>query len=141
MKAPTCGFRFSATDGVFIMGLAIAGWLLKDLLGPMVGVFIVVPVHFFLFCNVFRIRRAFELTWTGVFLVLVVGWIFTGDIDWWRIMAILTPLTLGLIGMEMRSPRYHGILCRRINADHIDEWLSERTTPAQRAPPALSRRN
>ena len=124
MKPRTCGFRFSLTDGVFIVGLAVVGWLLQSPLGPMVGAFIIVPVHFFLFCNVFRVRAAFELTWTGVFLTLVLAWLFVvGTINWWWIVAVLTPLTLGLIFVELRSPTYHGALCRRINPD-LEQWLA-----------------
>ncbi len=120
----TCGFRFSVTDGVFLALLALAGWALRGPLGPTVGVFVVVPVHFLLFCDVFRVRRSYELLWTAVFLAAVVVSISSEDIDWWIVMGIIAPLTLVLLIAEMRSPRYHGILCRRINAKHIDAWLA-----------------
>ncbi len=126
MRPRTCGFRFFWSDAVFLVGLAVTGFFLKDLLGPSLGIFVVVPVHFFLFCNVFRLRRSFELVWTGVFLALVTAWLLTGTINWWWVTAILTPLTVGLIIAEMRSPRYHGVLSRRINAEHIEEWLGRR---------------
>ena len=61
MKARTCGFRFSTIDGVFIMGLAIAGWLLKDLLGPMVGVSMVLSV-----LRGMSIADAFDALVTGI---------------------------------------------------------------------------
>ena len=122
----TCGFRFYPADAVILLlGLAATVALL-----PLAGSFaLVIPAvlgHFFLFCNVFRIHRRLELIWTVVFVVNVVVWWSLDRFDWPTVLALQTPVTLGVITGEMRSPRYHGVLCRRINRQHLDDYLNGR---------------
>jgi hypothetical protein len=72
----------------------------------------VIPIaagHFFLFCNVFRLRRSYELVWTGVFIANVTVWLYLVDFSWAGVLAAQLPLTALLIAMEVRSSRYHGI--------------------------------
>ena len=47
--------------------------------------------HFFLFCNVFRVRRSYELVWAGCFLVNAGAWITLSGFDVWGILAVQTP--------------------------------------------------
>ena len=78
--------------------------------------------HFFLFCNVFRVRRSLELIWAAIFLITV-GYRFAqGEMGWFPVMIIQGPVTLVVIGIEMMSPSYHGIAARKINR-HLDDYL------------------
>ena len=112
------GFRFGWQDGVAIGLAAGATWIGWGSLGS--GA-LLVPLtlgHFFLFCNVFRLRRSYELYWTVVFLLNVGVWLFRGELPWLAILAIQTPVTLALIFIEMKSPRYHGVFWDRLNPDY-----------------------
>ena len=80
--------------------------------------------HFFLFCNVFRVRRRYELMWTALCLVNFTAWfLLVEPFTWLGVMGVQTPATLLAIGVEMRSPEYHGIFSRRLNPG-LDEWLA-----------------
>lgn len=120
----TCGFRLWATDAVFIVACGVVGWLLRDALGEMVWLVAVGVGHFFLFCNLFRVRRRYELIWTVVFIANVAGWILWGAFSLWGVLAVQAPVTVAVIAAEVCSPRYHGIFCRSINRRQIDRWLS-----------------
>jgi hypothetical protein len=76
-------------------------------------VFPVTLAHFFLFCNVFRIRRSYELVWTGAYLMNLGYWILLRELSWLHVLAWQTPLTVAFMVAEVRSPRYHGILWGR----------------------------
>jgi hypothetical protein len=117
------GFRLSVADAVFIAAAAGAFVLLRGRLGPGAWVIPLAVGHLFLFCNVFRVRRAYELAWAAVLLVNAAAWMLTGHFSWGGVLAVQAPFTLAAIGLEMRSRAYHGIGCRRINAAHIDEWV------------------
>jgi hypothetical protein len=68
----------------------------------------VLPVtlgHFFLFCNVFGVRRRYELIWAAVFVANVGAWLLAGELRWLWVLAIQTPLTLLLILLERLRPR------------------------------------
>jgi len=121
----TAGFRFFWSDGVFLAVLAAMGWWLREPLGPQLGIIPFAAGHFFLFCNVFRVRRSYELCWTAVALVNAGAWLaLTPAVNWWAVMAVQTPVTLLVIALEMRSPRYHGIGAARLNAAHLPAWLA-----------------
>lgn len=103
------GFRMSVTDGVILATGGLAGWFLSGLMGTVAALFPVVVAHFFLFCNVFRVRRLYELWWAAVFVVNFAAWSMAGAFSWRNVMLTQTPLTLLLIGAEIVSPRYHGV--------------------------------
>jgi hypothetical protein len=113
--ARTCGFRFSRTDALVIAACAGATWALWRPLGELALVFPVVLLHFFLFCNVFRIRRSYELIWAGMFVLNLACWVLLGAFWWPWVLLAQTPLTLALIIAEMMSRRYHGAGWRWIN--------------------------
>jgi hypothetical protein len=71
--------------------------------------------HFFLFCNVFRVSRAPELVWAGVFLALAGSTIALGVPGWPATVAASLATTVVVVTLEMRKPSYHGIGWRRIN--------------------------
>jgi hypothetical protein len=107
------GFRPSATDIAAIVICAVATWRLLPEIGAFAWFLPITLGHFFLFCNVFRIRRKYELIWAACFLGNVAVWRFAvGEINPWGVLLCQTPMTIGLIVMECFSSRYHGIFCR-----------------------------
>ena len=119
----TAGFRLSIVDVLFIAAAAVATILLRKRLDTLVWVIPFSVGHFFLFCNVFRVRRAYELAWVAAFFVNIVSWAAAARLQWPIVFATQLPFTLMAIVLEMRSREYHGIGSRRINAAHLDEWL------------------
>lgn len=119
----TAGFRLSAVDVGFLALAAVAVVLLRERLGTWVWIIPLAVGHFFLFCNVFRVRRSYELAWVGVLFCNLIAWTAADRFSWAGVLAVQAPFTLAAILLEMRSDRYHGIFCRRINARHIDDWL------------------
>jgi len=124
MPERKAGFRLSVADGLFIAAAAVAFVFLRERLGTGSWVIPFAVGHFFLFCNVFRVRRAYELAWAAVFLANAAAWVAVGRFSWGVVLATQVPFTLAAIGLEMRSRKYHGIGCRLINAAHIDEWAT-----------------
>lgn len=118
------GFRLSVIDGIVLAAGGIATVLLHDAIGPMVGLFPMAIGHFFLFCNVFRVRRRYELAWTAVFLVNFTAWTWTA-FSWPGVLAIQLPVTAIVIALEIRSPRYHGVFASRWNP-RLPEYLDGR---------------
>ena len=117
----TAGFRISTIDvaAILICGLAtVAAW---NWVGNLALIAPLALGHFFLFCNVFRIRRNYELVWAAIFIANCFYWINhavgheDGRISILGILAFQLPVTGFLIWKEMRSPRYHGIASGRIN--------------------------
>ena len=88
------------------------------------GLLLIVVLHFLLFCNVFRIDRKLELIWAGTLLVNALVWSLADNFGWRAILVTQLPLTILLIGIELRSPRYHGIAARWINRRHLNAWLT-----------------
>lgn len=116
---PIAGFRFSIADLIAIIVCAVGTLLAWSVLGNFALLFPIVLGHFFLFCNIFRIRRNYELAWAALFIINV-GWHVlgaTGEADWSRVLLIQFPITLFFIVLEMRGGRYHGIGYRWINPD------------------------
>jgi hypothetical protein len=115
------GFRLSRIDLAIILTCAALTWLLWDeehwvLIIPFVF------GHFFLFCNVFRVRSVFELTWAALLIVNFGFWVLSEKFSWLRLVLCQTPVTTALILLELRSKRYHGIGCRRINPEYVGLW-------------------
>ncbi|MDF1660346.1 MAG: hypothetical protein P1V97_01140 [Planctomycetota bacterium] len=108
-KCWTHGFRFSMVDAIAIAICVVSTVYLYPQIGADALLFSVVLGHFFLFCNVFRVRRNYELIWAALFLVNFVAWRLTGPVDWAAILSCQTPATLIAIIAEIRSPEYHGI--------------------------------
>jgi hypothetical protein len=121
----TWGFRFFLTDAFVIGALATALIALKRSENPMWWLLAVVGAHFFLFCNVIRMRRGFELTWSGGFLLNAGAWLWLEKLTIANFLACQLPLTAVLLIAEVRSPRYHGVLARQLNPA-LDEYLKGR---------------
>jgi|GEM_PF-1645741 len=109
------GLRMSASDAVvlFLAGAAVVVlWRVPT--NPGLHVLAVVG-HFFLFCNIVRLRRAYELVWAVAYVVATGAAIAVGLFDAWIPLTGVLPLTALLVGLELRSSRYHGVGWRRIN--------------------------
>ena len=75
-------------------------------------------IHFFLFCNVFRISRKREILWSIIFIFnIVIGyyWIMilhnpiSPFIFWMTILILQLPFTIAVILKEILSKDYHGV--------------------------------
>src|SRR5665213_3128330 len=76
------GFRISLLDiGVLVCGIigSILAWQIVWWIGFAI---LFVIIHFFLFCNVFRISRPPELVWAVVFVSLAAGTIVAEAPGW-----------------------------------------------------------
>lgn len=120
----THGFRISVTDSVVLVLAAVSVVYLAPISEVLAFVIAMVVGHFFLFCNVVRLHRYLELTWGAIFIVnCFVWWMWLEDLRVLPVLAGQLPVTLLLVLLEVRSPRYHGIGARRINP-RLDEFLS-----------------
>ena len=131
----TAGGRFSPTDAAVIGLCVLVVWLLWVLfheeLPWVVWIPPVVLAHFFLFCNLFRLRRRYEVVWSALFLVNLCGWLLLSPepLRWSGVLVVQTPITLVAILAEMHSPAYHGIFSRRLNPSLEDYLRTSREAP------------
>jgi len=103
------GFRFSWRDAAVIVLCSLATAWLWTRIGNLSLLLLVVLTHFFLFCNVFRVRTRYELIWGVSFVLNVAAWQMMGQFGWWKLLGIQIPITFLVLGAELRSPSYHGI--------------------------------
>ena len=118
----TYGMRFSALDaGTISLALliTITGW---QFLGVLIAIVPFVVGHFFLFCNVFRIRRTPELIWAVSFVLLYAAFTFVLPKQMVWAYLVQMGITATILAVEIRSPRYHGIFARVINP-HLNDYL------------------
>lgn len=121
-SARTWGFRFSATDLV-VVGIFLSSVVVLLLVESVFWwILAIVAVHFFLFCNVFRIARPRELTWAVLFVLNVGVWAWFDHLTWQNVLFCQLPFTFIFLLLEMRSPLYHGILANRLNP-RLSEYL------------------
>ena len=123
-KPRTCGFRFSWADAVAVIVCAVATWLAWPWVGSLAILMPYVLGHFFLFCNIFRIRRKAELIWAGVFLVNFAACSLLGRLEIAVPLLAQLPVTIAALVWEIRQPTYHGIVCRKLNRKNIDRYLN-----------------
>jgi hypothetical protein len=126
------GFRLSATDAA-VLAAGCAGSALASQAQWWMGAVIAFAVgHFFLFCNVFRMARPFELAWTAIFVTLAAVTIATGEPGWPAAFGISLFATLALVVAQMRRPSYHGVLWQRINPGLPQWWETHGGRPRTR---------
>lgn len=126
MSERRLGLRLSGTDAAFLAGCGLFGFGLRPWLLEFSWLALVAAGHFFLFCNVFRVRRSLELWWSAGFLLNFLVALYGGCFAWSRVLLLQTPVTLLVLALELRSARYHGVFARRINRAHADDWLAGR---------------
>jgi hypothetical protein len=118
------GFRFSKQDGIILF---LGGWVGMDLAAvmfwPGVAVCLVIA-HFFVFCNIVRMKRAFELAWAGIFICLMASTNFLGAPSWPVSLLFSLLAAAILVGLELWKPSYHGAFWRVINPD-LPQWWAE----------------
>ena len=123
MHTRTYGFRLSVSDVAFIIIGSGLTYYLWPRIGKQALIIPFVIAHFFLFCNIFRVRRKPELIWAGVFLVNAGSWHLSGDLNLYWVFGAQLLLTAIIILNEFRCPRYHGVFATKINP-HLDQYLS-----------------
>lgn len=123
------GCRFSPVDACAIIIFGVLSFVLWTSEFPLWWVVPAVVSHFFLFCNVFRVRRCLEIIWAVIFLLNVTAWFLAGRDDWLPPLLSQLPVTVAFIAWEIRSPAYHGIFAERLNP-RLDQYLATRTARA-----------
>ena len=83
--------------------------------------------NFFLFCNIFRIARSFELIWSAIFLSLMMGSTIFGWPNFIAAVAASLTTTVIVIAIEMRKPSYHGVFWQRINPELLQWYQRHRS--------------
>jgi hypothetical protein len=106
-------FRISWTDALVLFLATIATWFIWRLPEGIGWLPAFVVLHFFLFCNVFRVRRKYELTWAGIFLANTTLTAFVLAKSFWLAFALQLPVSVFFIGWEIAQPTYHGIFARK----------------------------
>jgi len=124
-RSPAWGFRFFATDAIVVIAAAAGAILLRRMENPIWWVLAIVVGHFFLFCNVIRMRRGFELTWSVLFILNISFWMWMENLSSTTVVACQLPITAAFVIAEMRSTRYHGIFAPCLNP-RLSEYLKER---------------
>ncbi len=109
----THGFRLSLVDVLFIVLGTIASYVAWDRISIFTYYIPFVIFHFFLFCNVFRVRRNYELIWAGIFLINNACWILGENLNIYTVFATQIPVSILFIVLEIRSDRYHGIFSKK----------------------------
>ena len=117
----TCGFRLPGGDLVVLCIGALASFTIWDFIGELSVMILFTVGHFFLFCNVFRVRRKPELIWAVVFVLNMTLMNFTSETyGMLQACGVQFILTIAIIIESMRRPDYHGVLSRRINGKITD---------------------
>jgi len=119
----TWGFRFSTTDA----GALVLFGTTVTLLHPtsLSWIVAIVAVHFFLFCNVFRVVRRRELIWAAAFVLNVGLWLALDRLDWRIVLLCQLPVSIGIIAWELKAARYHGVFADRLN-DRLTDYIEGR---------------
>jgi hypothetical protein len=115
------GFRLSEFDvGVLIVGILMSVIVGRsdDWLGFAVTF---TAAHFFLFCNVLRMSRPFELIWAALFVLMAASTILLGVPTWSNTFLALLLCTFVLACIEIRKPSYHGV-CWKIVNPNLPQW-------------------
>lgn len=121
------GFRFSPADAAVLVAAVGGVVIMAPLLWWAALVLGTVILHFFLFCNVFRISRKPELIWAFVFTALSGATLLTGAPGWLTTVTASGLLAAILIFRETRTEHYHGIFWRHLNPG-LPAWWESRNS-------------
>lgn len=80
-----------------------------------------VVLHFFCFCNVFRVSRTPEIIWSVAFIMIAIPTLTIGIPGWPITMGLSLIFSIALIWEETRQPRYHGIFWKQWNPK-LPQW-------------------
>lgn len=119
----TWGFRLSRLDIAVIVASSILTALLWKPTASYSFIGLLVVIHFFLFCNVFRIPRIPELIWGASFLIVCTACLVLELYSPWMVSISILPVTVAVLVWSIRLPSYHGILANRINP-RLEEFLA-----------------
>lgn len=118
------GFRLSVVDILVLVVGAACSLLLDGMENPLGQAVLFTVAHFFLFCNVLRMRRSFELIWAALFLLLA-SLSISCDVPTWSVtVLIILAATLVLTVLQVRQPSYHGIFWQQLNPG-LPQWWEE----------------
>lgn len=112
---------------VLLLGLVLSWWL-THISFPLWWIVPAALFHFFLFCNVFLVWQRLELLWAAVFVINVATHVMFDEFNPWPSLLWQAPVTFAVIAWQMRSPWYHGIFARQINA-RLADYLSDKLQP------------
>jgi hypothetical protein len=119
------GFRLSEMDvGIILLGISVSVLLAR--FDERLGVAVLFTLaHFFLFCNVLRMSRPFELIWAMLFTLLAGSTFYLGVPPWNVTLAAMLLVTLILTLVQILLPSYHGVLWRQLNPN-LEQWWAAR---------------
>lgn len=118
------GFQFSWLD-VFVLVVGLAGSIAAGWQAWWAGTVVAfVVIHFFLFCNVFRIPQAMELVWSVFFVLLAGMTILVNFPSWIATFTVSLSLSSLLVWRTIRRDDYHGICWKRWNPGLREKWES-----------------
>src|SRR3954451_5478253 len=100
------GLRFSMLDACALAALGTVAAVLYSLDNSLWWVVVMVGVHFFLFCNVFRVLRRRELIWAAIFISNVGMWLLLGRLAWFNVLILQWPVSTGILAWELSTSRY-----------------------------------
>lgn len=124
------GFRLSEIDvGVLMLGI-LASVLLARFDESFAVALLFTLVHFFLFCNVLRMSRPFELVWAVLFVLLAASTILIGFPSWGYTLSAMLAMTVILAAVQVLRPSYHGVFWRQLNPNLPQWWAVNRKNQA-----------
>lgn len=109
------GFRFSAMDLAIMLTGVVATCACWTIVGPYALLIPFVLLHFFLFCNVFRVGGERSLIWVGTFLLNVFFSLPPRPLT--IPIAIQLMITIALVAHCVCGKNYHGFACSVINPE------------------------
>jgi hypothetical protein len=118
------GFRLGVFDCVVLCVGGIAAYFAFTLGSLAAAIPAYVIFTFFLYCNVFRIRRTPELIWAAAFTLTALASFYFQQPTWIVVFAVGIAFTIILIVIEMRHPSYHGVFWRSLNP-HLPTWWEQ----------------
>lgn len=124
------GLRLSKGDVVVLAVGGICSLALWDMADLMSMSILFTLAHFFLFCNVLRMCRLYEMIWAVLFIFFASQTIAVNIPGWTDTVLIMLGVTATLSVLQLRQPSYHGILWQRINPD-LPCWWAEHQAKAR----------
>lgn len=119
------GFRLSLLDvAILVCGAVATAVIFPTAPWLALGIGFVV-LHFFLFCNVFRVARPLELAWAAWFVLLATCNAIWEGPGWIAATLLALAGTIVIVAIEMRKRSYHGVAWRWINPGLEEWWRSD----------------